>query len=133
MKEVFLTGLLILGLLVPYSLAQKGDTGGVMEGQKGGMEKGQMMSREMLQNMTGMMSQMDELLEKMAHPMGHRTITEHRTMDEMGRIMRDMAAQMNEMATHMEKGSMDQATVGKMHEKMKAARESIEKLRMRPE
>ncbi len=95
-------------------------------GQKG--EKGGMMSKEMLQSMSGMMSQMNELLQKMSHPMGHRTVTEHVKMHEMATIMRDMATQMNEMSAHMEKGGMDQASAKKMHNKLEEISRSIEKI-----
>jgi hypothetical protein len=39
------------------------------------------------------------------------TITDHTQMNDLGKVMRKMSAEMNEMAAHMEKGGMDEATV----------------------
>ena len=72
-----------------------------------------MMSQEMMKDMTGMMKQMNEMMQKLSHPLGHMTVTDHAKMQDMAKVMRDMAAQMNEMAAHMEKGEMDKATVKK--------------------
>ncbi len=84
------------------------------------MKGGQMMSRDMMANMTEMMRQMNGMMERLSHPMHHMTVTDHTQMNELGKIMRKMAAEMNEMAAHMEKGEMDAATAAKMRERMKA-------------
>jgi RNA polymerase-binding transcription factor DksA len=82
----------------------------------------------MMGNMANMLEQMNEMMQKLSHPMRHLTVTEHAKMNDMGKIMREMAAQMNEMASHMEKDKLDKATVNKMQEKMKAINQSIEAL-----
>ncbi|MDA8239294.1 MAG: hypothetical protein M0Z67_02860 [Nitrospiraceae bacterium] len=93
------------------------------------MKGGQMMSRDMMTSMTGMMKQMNEMMERLSHPMHHMTVTDHTQMYELGKVMRKMAAEMNEMAAHMEKGEMDAATSKKMQERMKAINGEIEALR----
>jgi hypothetical protein len=93
------------------------------------MKGGQMMSRDMMSNMTEMMKHMNEMMERLSHPMHHMTVTDHTQMNELGKVMRKMAAEMNEIAAHMEKGEMDAATSKKMHERMKAINREIEALR----
>ena len=53
-----------------------------------------MMSPEMMKDMTGMMKQMNEMM-RSCHPLGHMTVTDHAKMQDMAKVMRDMAAQMN--------------------------------------
>ena len=65
-------------------------------------------------------------MERLYHPMHHMTVTGHTQMNELGKIMRKMASEMNEMAAHMEKGGMDAATVKKMQERMKAIDQELE-------
>jgi len=119
---------LALTLASSQSFAQMG--GQEKEGMGSSqMKGGQMMSRDMMANMTEMMKHMNEMMERLSHPMHHMTVTDHTQMSEMGNVMRKMAVEMNEMATHMEKGEMDAATANKMQEKMKAINEEIEALR----
>jgi hypothetical protein len=49
-------------------------------------------------------------------------------MHELGKVMRKMVAEMNEIAAHMEKGEMDEATAKKMQERTKAISQEIEVL-----
>lgn len=119
---------LALTLASSQSFAQMG--GQQKEGMGSSqMKGGQMMSRDMMSNMTEMMKHMNEMMERLSHPMRHRTVTDHTQMYEMGKVMRKMAAEMNEMAAHMEKGEMDAATSQKMQERMKAINGEIEALR----
>lgn len=113
MKKFLIVLLLMAGFIVPVH-AQMG---------------GQMMSEDMMHDMSEMMKQMNSMMQKLSHPMEHMTVTEHAQMQRMAQIMRDMAAEMNEMATHMEKGSMDRATVKKMQERMKAMDREIDALK----
>jgi len=71
---------------------------------------------------------MNEMLEGLSHPMHHMTVTDHKQMNELGKVMRKMAAEMNEMAAHMEKGEMDEATAKKMQERTKAINQELEDL-----
>lgn len=127
MKRILLVGVLALAMITSYSFAQ-------MEGQQkegmglSQMKGGQMMSRDMMVNMTDMMKQMNEMMERLSHPMHHMTVTDHKQMFDLGKVMRKMAGEMNEMAAHMEKGEMDAATVKKMQERMKAINQEIEAL-----
>jgi methyl-accepting chemotaxis protein len=119
---------LALTLVCSHSFAQMGGQ------QKEGlglsqMKGGQMMSRDMMDNMTEMMKQMNEMMERLSHPMHHMTVTDHKQMNDLGKIMRKMAAEMNEMATHMEKGEMDEATAKKMQERTKAINQELEDLK----
>ncbi|MFI5294311.1 MAG: hypothetical protein ACHQ0Y_04730 [Thermodesulfovibrionales bacterium] len=129
MRKVFLIGcIMVLALSASYSFAQMGDQ------QKEGMgssemKGGQMMSRDMMVNMTDMMKQMNEMMERLSHPMHHMTVTDHKQMYDLGKVMRKMAAEMNEMAAHMEKGEMDAATVKKMQKRMKAINQEVEVLK----
>ncbi len=93
------------------------------------MKGGQMMSQDMMTNMTEMMKQMNGMMKRLSHPMHHMTVTEHARMNKLGNVMRKMASEMNEMAAHMEKGEMDAATAAKMQERMKAIDAEIETLR----
>ncbi|OGW53750.1 MAG: hypothetical protein A2Z46_01895 [Nitrospirae bacterium RBG_19FT_COMBO_55_12] len=127
MKKILSATAAMIALSAVTVFAQMG--GGMMEGQKGGMQHGQMMGQNMMHDMAGMMEQMNEMMRKLSHPMRHMTVTEHAKMQDMAKIMRDMAAQMNEMASHLEKGEMDRATVDKMQERMKAMHKSIEALK----
>ena len=92
------------------------------------MKGGQMMSRDMMANMTEMMKQMNKMIDDLSHPMHHMTVTDHKQMSDLGKIMGKMAAEMNEMAAHMEKGEMDEATAKKMQEKTKAINQELEDL-----
>jgi hypothetical protein len=127
MKKTSFVSVCILALIfiVTSSFAQMG--GGMMGEQKE-MVKGQMMSEDMMHDMSEMMKQMNGMMQKLSHPMGHMTVTEHAQMQRMAQIVRKMATQMNEMATHMEKGAVDRVTVKKMQEHMKAIDQEIDAL-----
>jgi hypothetical protein len=127
-QEVFemkKTAFVVFALSLALSLASSDGFAQMRSQQKEGMgssqmKGGQMMSRDMMANMTEMMRQMNGMMERLSHPMHHMTVTDHTQMNELGKIMRKMAAEMNEMAAHMEKGEMDAATAGKMRERMNA-------------
>lgn len=118
---------LALALVSSDSYAQMGgkQQGGMGPSQ---MKSGHMMSRDMMANMTEMMKQMNEMLEGLSHPMHHMTVTEHKQMNDLGKIMGKMAAEMNEMAAFLEKGEMDEATAKKMQERTKAINQELEDL-----
>ena len=128
MRKVFLIGcIMVLALSASYSFAQMGGQQKEVMGSSQ-MKGGQMMSRDMMANMTAMMKQMNEMMEGLSHPMHHMTVTDHKQMNDLGKVMRKMAAEMNEMAAHMEKGEMDEATAKKMQERMKAINQEIDSL-----
>ncbi len=129
MKRIlFISCIVVTVFIAAYGFAQMG------EQQKEGagpsqMKSGQMMSQDMMAYMTQMMKQMNVMMERLSHPMHHMTVTEHTRMNELGKVMRKMAGEMNEMAMHMEKGELDTATAKKMQERMKAIDAEIEALR----
>jgi arginine decarboxylase-like protein len=115
MKKILSTGIfLAVAFVVSVSFAQMG---------------GQMKGQDMMGNMTNVMQEMSGMMENLAHPMGHITIADHQKMNNMAKIMRDMAIEMNKMASHMEKGEMDSSTVKKMQDRIKVNNDSIEALR----
>ncbi len=128
MKRIlFISCVVVTVFIAAYSFAQMGDQ------QKEGMgssqmKGGQMMSQDMMKNMTEMMKKMNGMMERLSHPMHHMTVTDHTQMNELGKVMRKMASEMNEMAIHMEKGGMDAATAKKMQERMKAIDRDLEAL-----
>ena len=79
-------------------------------------------------HMTEMMKQMNEMLEGLAHPMHHMTVTDHAQMNDLGKVMRKMATEMNDLAAHMEKGDMNEAEAKKMQERMKAINQELDSL-----
>ena len=111
MKRILVVVAVLVGLTALTAFAQMGGGGGM---------GGQTMTQEMMRDMSGMMEQMNGMMQKLAHPMRHVTVTDHAKMNEMGKIMREMAVQMNEMALHLESGKVDKGTVGRLQEKMKA-------------
>lgn len=123
MKRILFISVGVIAVFVAaYSFAQ-------MEGMGSSqMKGGQMMSRDMMTNMTEMMKQMNGMMERLSHPMHHMTVTDHTQMNELGKIMRRMASEMNDMAANMEKGEMDASTTKKMQERMKAIDRDLEAL-----
>jgi methyl-accepting chemotaxis protein len=135
MKRILLIAAAVIGLTALTAFAQMGggtmggqgkQQGGMMGSQSQQMMGNQMMSQDMMHDMSGMMKQMSEMMQKLSHPMGHLTVTEHGKMQDMGKIMHEMAAQMNEMAAHMERGKLDQGAVKKMHEKMQSLNHDLD-------
>jgi N-acetylglucosamine kinase-like BadF-type ATPase len=62
------------------------------------------------------MEQMNVMMQKLSHPMRHLTVTDHAKMQDMGKIIHQMAAQ------------MDEATVNLIQERMKTLSQSLEAL-----
>ncbi len=131
MKKIFLAAVMVAGIAAASALAQ---TGG-MDGQKhegmgvqhsSQMMSGQMTGEEMFRDMARTLKQMNELMQKMTHPMEHITVTEHAKMLEMATVMHEMATQMHELATNMEKDRVDRAAVKKLLEKMKETHRALE-------
>jgi hypothetical protein len=104
----------------------KGTMGG-MQGE--GPELPQTMSQDMMQNMTGVMTQMSEMMRKLSHPMGHMTVTEHAKMQDMAKVMREMAVAMTDLSLQMEKGKMDKATADRLQKEITAMKKTLEELK----
>ena len=129
MKKVFSISVIILSLVLVFSLGF-GQMGSQQKQEMGSsqMKGRQMMSQDMMMHMTEMMKQMNEMLERLAHPMHHMTVTDHAQMNDLGKIMRKMATEMNDLASHMEKGDMNEAEAKKMQERMKAINQELDSL-----
>lgn len=130
MKTLMPVFAILIFLSIP-AYAEKSGTG--VDRQKEGMgssqmKGSQMMSQDMMASMTEMMKNMNHMMERLSHPMHHMTITDHKQMHDLGQIMRKMASEMNEMATHMEKGEMDDATTKKMQDRIKVINQELETL-----
>jgi hypothetical protein len=126
-RMLFISCAVVTVFIAVYSFAQMG--GQQKEGMGSSqMRGGQMMSQDMMTSMTEMMKQMNGIMERLAHPMHHMTVTDHTQMNELGKVMRKMASEMNEMAVHMGKGEMDAAAAKKMQDRMKTINQEIETL-----
>jgi len=131
MKKIFF---LVFGFSLALALVNSESYAQMGGKQKEGMglsqmKGGHMMSRDMMGNMTEMMKQMNEMLEGLSHPMHHMTVTDHKQMNELGIVMRKMAAEMSEVAAHMEKGEMDEVTAKKIQELQRAINQELEDLK----
>lgn len=136
MKKTVLTTCMLLGFTAATSFAQM--NGGMMGGQQQhsgnvmiaqqsqAIKSGQMTNQEMMRDMAGMMKQMNETMQKMTHTIENKTVMEPRELLAMGKMTREMAAQMNEMADHMEPGRMDKQMINKMQERMKSMHQKID-------
>lgn len=132
MKRIIVATLMLIGLTAATVLAQMG--GQEKEGAGSPqMAGGELMSSGMMTNMTDMMGQMDQMLEKLAHPMRHLTVADHKQLYDLGKVMRKMAAEMNELAAHMEKGEINEAAAKQMDKRMKAINQEIETIRKKSE
>jgi hypothetical protein len=90
---------------------------GTMTSQMGSrMMGGQMMQAEMMHGMVGTMTQMNQIMERMAGSMGQGM--DMRTLAGMSRMMEDMAGMMKEMAARMRDGKMSEAMLKRMNERM---------------
>jgi hypothetical protein len=106
---------------------QQQHSGNVMTAQQSQtIKSGQMTNQEMMRDMAGMMKQMNETMQKMTHTIENKTVMEPRKLLAMGKMTREMAAQMNEMADHMEPGFIDKQMINKMQERMKSMHQKID-------
>ncbi len=124
MKKLFVitASLILFAIFISVQTSMASD-----QGKAGG--KSMRVSQDMMDDMAGIMQQMNDLMDKLSHPMEHMTVSEHAELNKMGKIMRDMAEQMTEMATHMEKGLMDSKTVNKMRKHMDDINRALQYLR----
>lgn len=125
MKRLVAVTAVVIGLMGVAAFAQMGGGGGMQRESAG---TPQTMSQDMVQNMTGVMTQMSEMLQKLSHPMGHMTVTEHARMQDLARIMREMSSTMTDLASHMDQGKVDKATAARMRDRMNAMNNSLKKL-----
>jgi hypothetical protein len=106
---------------------QQQHSGNVMVAQQSkDMMNGQKMNQEMRQNMAGMMKQMNETMQKMTNTIETKTVMESRNMLVIGKMMREMSVQMNEMAGNMEQGRIDPQTITKMQARMESVNQRID-------
>lgn len=130
-----LTAILLGTLTAGFALAQSpggGMMGGgtkptMMGGQQGSqMMGGQMMKPEMMRGMVGTMTQMHQMMQKMAGTMEHGGQgMDMKAMADMSKMMDDMAGMMQNMAARMRDGKMDQAMLKTMNERLDAMGKSL--------
>ena len=124
MKKILVVITSVIALAAATTLAQmSGGSGtGGQQQQPGGMvsseQSQQMMSQEMMRDMSGMMIQMQIMMQKLTRTIEQRRGIDHSRMQDMSKVMNDMSVTMKEMSDHMGKGTMDPAVVKTMNEKM---------------
>lgn len=131
----YLTTILLGTLAVGFALAQSpggGMMGGgtktnMMGGQQGSqMMGGQMMKPEMMRGMVGTMTQMHQMMQKMAGTMEHGGQgMDMKAMTDMAKMMDELAGMMQNMAARMRDGKVDQTMLKTMNERMDAMGKSL--------
>jgi hypothetical protein len=116
----------VIGLAAATAFAQLGgqqkqQPEGGMTGsrQSSQMMSGQMMSQEMMHDMSGMMRQMQSLMQRMAMTMDQKQVMEHSQRQDILRTMDGMIITMKEMFQQIGKGKIDPELMIKMQERMK--------------
>lgn len=89
---------------------------GMQQGQQ--MMGGQMMSQQMMHDMSGMMQDMNAVMANMSHQMerGQNMGAEDRR--EMSRLMQEMSDGMHDLSQQMTQGKMDPGTAQKMRQRI---------------
>ena len=121
MKKIFVSAAIVISLTAVTALAQMGNSKGTgdQQHQMGShqsqqMMGGQMMNQGMIRDMSSMMNQMNEIMQKMSQSMEQQNIMDRANMQEMSKIMNEMSATMRVMSQQMAKGNMDTALMKKM-------------------
>lgn len=127
-----LFGMLATGFAMAQMPGEGGRPGGsntnFMVGEHGAQMMGEgMMRSEMLHGMVGTMSQMQDIMQKMAGTVGQGPLGANaKSMTDMSTQMQDMAGMMKNMATHLRGGKMDQAMLKDMNERLKTMGKALE-------
>lgn len=129
MKHTKLLAVAILGLMSGAAGAQmQGGHSGDMQGtQHEGMDTqqsqqmmgGQMMSQEMMRDMSGLMRQMSGQMQQMQKLMDRRASMDLAGQRHVAQMMDEMSTAMHEMAADMAQGKMDPGNMHRMQERMK--------------
>jgi hypothetical protein len=115
----------VIGLAAATAFAQMG---GQQQQQPGGMTGsqksaqvmgGQMMSQEMMHEMSGMMGQLQNLMQRMSMTMDQKQDMDHSKRQGIMRTMDGMIITMKEMFQQIGKGKIDPEMMSKMQERMK--------------
>jgi hypothetical protein len=127
-KTVWTIGILIVGLNAVIAFGQ---TNGMMQGHRSVMiaqqskdTNGQKVNQEMKRDVAGIMKQMNETMQKMTQTIDNKM--ESRNMPAIGKMMREMSVQMNEMAGHMVQGGIDPQTITKMQARMESMNQRLD-------
>lgn len=82
------------------------------------MMGGQMMNQGMMRDMSSIMGQMNEIMQKMSQSMEQQNGMDRTNMQEMSKIMNEMSVTMRVMSQQMAKGNMDTALMKKMQDRI---------------
>lgn len=105
--------------------AHRQDTGTQQSQQ---MMSGQMVSQEMMRDMSGMMRQMNDMTQSMSRVMeSSRTMDPARARD-MSKLMQEMSVNMRELSQQMAKGNMDPKTTQQMQERINRMNQTLNNL-----
>jgi len=118
MKKAYVAAAAATMFIAATAFAQMGGMQHEGMGQQGDMQHGQMMSPEMMKDMSGAMNHMIEMMRTMSHTMGHKNISEHMKMSEMAVVMEDMSIMMHDMSQRMATGSMSPADTKQMRDRI---------------
>ncbi len=86
----------------------------------------QKMNQETKQNVTGMMKQMNEIMQKMTDTFENKVNKESRNLPVLGKMMRELSLQISEMAAVIEKGKLDPQTLTNMQARMESVNKRID-------
>ncbi len=86
----------------------------------------QKMNQETKQNVTSMMKQMNEIMQKMTDTFENKVNKESRNLPVLGKMMRELSLQISEMAAVIEKGKLDPQTLTNMQARMESVNKRID-------
>jgi len=138
MKKMFPMVVAAFGMAATVALAQMG--GGPGQGGAGAhrqdmstqqsqqMMGGQMMSQEMMRDVSGMMRQLNDTMQGMS-----RALDSSRPMDaaharDMSKLMQEMSTTMRDLSQQMAKGKMDPATTKQMQDRINRMNQTLNTL-----
>ena len=141
MKRQLATTAAILGFAAVSAHAQM--PGGTMGGHGGmgapgqgmsvqqsqQMMGGQMMNQEMMRDLSGMMRQMNDMVQSMSRAIDQHPMMEQDRMRDMAKLMEDMSATMREMSQQMAQGRMNPAMTRRMEERAGQMNRMLEELK----
>ncbi len=103
--------------------AQRQPSGSTMVAQQKDASD-QKMNPEIKQNITALMKQVNETMQKMTVSFENKESKEGRAV--LGRMMREMSLQMGEMAAAIEKGKLEPQTLTKMQARMESVNQRVD-------
>ena len=92
------------------------------------MMGGQMMSQEMMHDMSGMMRQMNDMMQNLSRVMDKQQPMDSARMHDMSKLMQEMSVTMGDMSKQMAQGKMDPAMTKQMQERIKRMNQTLDTL-----